>query len=122
MDDDNPPDTDELGNDPETARRSRSPEELAALDASLGITTVRVGLDEALFEALKARAADDGVTLASVYRAAISRYLTRHGGREAGSSASDRILGDVEPGEGAVECEFRVASDDFLALVDLAQR
>lgn len=128
MDDDNPPNEDELeelasdaelwesgelGNDPETARRSRSAEELSALDASLGLTKVRVGLDEGLHEALKERAEGDGVGLPSVHRAAISRYLTRHGGR---------ILDDEEAGEGAVECVFRMSSDDFLALVDLARR
>lgn len=130
MDDETPPDTDELeelvadaelwesgelGNDPETARRSRSPEELAALDASLGLVQVRLGLDEDLHEALKERAQTDGVNLPSVYRAAIAQYL-------AASSRSRGALGDVEPSNGPVECAFRLHSEDFLELVELAGR
>jgi len=130
MDGQTPPDTDELeelvadaelwesgelGNDPDTARRSRSAEELAALDASLGLVQVRLGLDEDLHEALKSRAETDGVGLPSVYRAAIARYL-------AASSQTSWIEGDVEASDGPVECEFRLHSDDFLELVELARR
>jgi hypothetical protein len=136
MDDENP-DTDELeelvadaelwesgelGDDPDTARRSRSAEELAELDASLGLTKVRVDLDEGLHEAMKERADKDGVGLPSVYRAALARYLSKHDGREASSTSSGRTWGDVEPSGKTVECEFRLCSDDFVKLVDLAQR
>jgi hypothetical protein len=130
MDDETPPDTDELeelvadaelwesgelGNDPETARRSRSPEELAALDASLGLVQVQLGLDEDLHEALKERAQTDGVNLPSVYRAAIAQYL-------AASSRSRWALGDVGPSDGPVECSFQLHSEDFLELVELSGR
>jgi len=130
MDGQNPPDTDELeelvadadlwesgklGNDPETARRSRSDEELAALDERLGLVQVRLDLDEGLHEALGERAESDGVGLPSVYRAAISRYL-------AASSQTSWTEGDVEAGDGSVECEFRLHSDDFLELLALARR